>query len=575
MNNLDSLLFKNVEALANYKEGSKTELTDIKNEKTTELIKNINKDLTALCSSLLKDHKFIKKINREDVKTIGLALKNYRLLGFDKIATLDPEFDTIPFHLAHSDALTQEEKNFYSKVEPAMLPELEEAFRTLEKANDSTLDMSTRMHCMPQPTGAQTANGSYFLLTGEDKSFIGKPALQEAGAELNPFDNGQIRVGIEGGQGVIRERLVYKGQQLLGIDCGIPPTVIAEGKNSLLTGEANIKKITEIVDKIQKINPSIRFYEIMNFIKQGKTKEEVVTIIANEEDSLDPFSLSLKNAVQQLKSEKKEVNVKNLMMEMKNHAVEMEEIRKRVDLLKKAVAKEDVIDSLPALVEDLWTILEVRAEGKALMSLQKYVSDCRTLGGALKEQDALPLKEIHKFIIDLIFFNTDRNLSNALIKEGSVILIDHGSCLPNPSEEQDCKGLEQAVFEFLELPQTAFPLEASFAKAIEKLNIEEFIENLKQDQIAHQDKFGPLCAVEEKCYNLLRLNLYLVKAGVELGATVKQMGTFQAQLNDPTSGQLIKFYRHHMANKDIIDWGTIEKEMNKSLESYIQSKGVL
>lgn len=574
MDNLDSLLFKNVEALANYKEGSKTELTDIKNEKTTELIKNINKDLTALCSSLLKDHKFIKKINHEDVKTIGLALKNYRLLGFDKIATLDPEFDTIPFHLDHSDALTQEEKNFYSKVEPAMLPELEKAFRTLEKANDPTLTMSTRMNHMPQPTGGQTANGSYFLLTDKEKSFIGKPALQEAGAELNPYNNGQIRVGIEGGQGVIRERLVYKGQQLLGIDCGIPPTVIAEGENSLLTGEADLKNILDIVKQLQTINPAISFNEVVNLMKQGKTKEGIVDIIAKEENNLDFFGLALKDAVQQLKKEKKEVTVKNLLLTLKK-TVAMQEITPRVALLKQVSERENVIHSLPVLVEDLWTMLEACAESKALMSLQKYVSDCRSLGGAIKEQDNLPLKEIHKFVIDLIFFNTDRNLHNALLKGDSVILIDHGSCLPNPSEEQDCRGLEQAVFEFLELPQTAFPLEASFAKAVKELNVEEFIENLKQDQIAHQDRFGPLCAVDEKCYNLLRLNLYLVKAGIELGATLKQMGSFQAQLNDPSSGQLIKFYRHHMANKDIIDWGTIEKEIYKSLESYIQSKGVL
>jgi len=514
--------------------------------------------------------------------TVVLELKNYIFLGFDKILlTNEEQFPALSKILGSQyPSLSKSDIIFFLQIEPDLINEIEGAYFGLKQANHADIESAIRALQMPQPTGAQTASGTYYLYgktsslheASIQRTFIAKPALQEAGGAHNPHGNkDQTRDGIAVGEGVIRERLVYKGQQLLG-DCGIPTTVITRGKNSLLNSQADMKKINESLNSIKKIHPDITLARFLDLMKNGKTVKEIIASMTSFKSEIqDHFQEEVNKVITGLKSDRKEITVRsvsdNLLMFSKPY------IRSHVVVIKQAMERDKSISALEENVKIIWDELLISGTEEALMSMQKYVANCQTLGGlSEEEQNGIPHEEIHKFVIDLIFFNTDRHLQNALVnkKEGSshLVLIDHGSCLPRPLEKEECKGLKQARFEFLTLPQCNVPLHPNFANPIEKLEIETYIEELKKDQVLHQNEFGKLCEIPNECYELIRLNLHVIKTGIKMGATLKSMGSFQQITQTPHAkygGEIAILYLKHIKDQHQVDWSAIDEDIRSIL----------
>lgn len=572
--NLKTKRWDNIQALVNYTKGSRIKLNgqefSLDEGTGTEEKQQIAKILSKSLSKSIEDIKKYETQNKKFEfvkdfsslkKAVEEALSNYHLLGFDKIEPLK----------------SLEQGNIWDseKIEPSHTEELRELRYAFSKANDESLDPASRASYMPQPTEAMTANGTYFTYSGEPitRSFVAKPAIQEAGAAKNPKGNGATRDGIQGGEGVIRERIVYVGQELIKVDFGIPATLIIEEKNILLTGEIDISATMNQLEEFQKINPKITMTKFIELIKNGYSVEDITSFISTRGD-LSPLELNIQEALKNLKENNENITLPSLVKKLIELGSEMQEIRNNMHLLKESLNREIALENLKDSVQQVWDQLLTPSNHNTLMSIQKYSPDCRSLAGlSLSEQNSLPSKEVHKLVIDLIFFNTDRHLSNILVTpENSLVLIDHGSCLPSPLGDEGCKGLQQARYEFLELPQCESSLDPYFAGPLANLDIEKFVASLKKEQCLHEADFGKLCNIPEECYNLIRLNLHLLQVGIETGVSVKAMGSIHQICNmngNSTGGEIVPFYLEHIENQSEINWTEIRSKLKFLFEKQV------
>lgn len=550
----DKISWDNLNFLANYQSGTllsrdgrvyaEKQLGEIDKEAVhllNESIKQISMDLEKVRGGkVLSD--FVTGASAQMVQN---AIKNYCLLGFDKIIPLDPQL-----------------------IKKKSIFELDLVKLALSKANDESLDPSTRAKFLPQATGVRTENGTYYLFNDRmERAFIAKPALQEAGCPNNPQGNDQTRDGIAGGEGVIRERLVYFGQEVLKINFGIPDTYIMEEKNSVLSSEADFSKIKGSFETIKKVNPKMKMVQFIELMKQGKTPQEIADLIEKETSSLDDFGNVIQILIQKLREEKKDVNLNALRKELLKKGYSISDIQSHFPEIKKAIERENAVAELKGAVEMVWDQLLLPSSEKSLMSVQEYVPYCRSLSSlTMEEQEGLPIKEVHKLVIDLIFFNTDRHLSNVLVTpDKSLVLIDHGACLPR--SEEDCIGLKQARYEFLEFPQCDVPLDAYYADAIISLDVDQFISSLKEDQMIQEESFGVLCHISEDCYNLIRFNLHLLQSGIQLGSTLKEMGSIhQITSNTEKGGEVVPLFSQLIKGNEKVDWKAVKASIRLLLE---------
>ena len=119
------------------------------------------------------------------------------------------------------------------------------------------------------------------------------------------------------------------------------------------------------------------------------------------------------------------------------------------------------------------------------------------------------------------------------------------------------------------LPQCAKPLCDPFATAVTKLNIDEYISQLKKDQQLHTVHFGKKCVIPAECYDLIRLNLHLLKVGVSMNAPLKDICLFQNILQvegRQHGGEVIEFYQKFFIKNKQIDWNVIDGEIEKILK---------
>ena len=184
------------------------------------------------------------------------------------------------------------------------------------------------------------------------------------------------------------------------------------------------------------------------------------------------------------------------------------------------------------------------------MSAMVFVPNSRTLSSLTDDEiDLISQDEYEKFIIDLIFFNTDRHLSNVLayleVDENGknhykLALIDHGECCPDPDPfgEKDFVGLSDAKYEYVQFPALNRPLSESLKATIRGLSIDRFIEELKSDQKLHEVKFGDLCSIPDSCYDLIRFNLLLIKKSVELDCSFQEIALTHVTKFNPMTVEL-------------------------------------
>lgn len=566
-------ILSNIEKLANCR--NINDIT-IKNDKeiSTEHIPQIQdrQQIAIILKNTLNDFLSIKNLEKneyfynknpeelEHVTTLfQQALKNYQFLGFEEMAPLELSTNTNLF-----------------KNESAASEDLKQVKMALEKANDRSLPVSERLTYMPQMTGAMTANGTYYVCgdKNSERLFIAKPALQEAGAPKNPQKHPQTRDGIEGGEGAFRERIVYAGQNLLNFDCGIPPTFVVQEKNNFLSSEVDFDKIMTSLDFIKKFDPDMTLQKFINFIKEGLSPTEIVNLLKSPQTS----NLSnIESKAYEIINEKGSVSYALLVKELRANGYPMAEIQSQAVTLKQILEKSAAEDNLSESVETLINQVLLSSDQLAIMSMQKYVPDCQSLSWWLArfDENTLPVEEVHKLIIDLIFFNTDRHLGNVLVDMNATtpkfILIDHGSCLPRPLGEDEGKGLKQARYEFLELSHCNQVLHPKFAETIKNLDINQYIESLKKEQRYHQEKFGNVCHVPDDCFHLIRLNLHLVQVGIEIGATLREIGSvhqiLSSEQNSSPGGEIVDIYLKHVHDKNQVDWSEVRDTLKNVLIS--------
>lgn len=148
-------------------------------------------------------------------------------------------------------------------------------------------------------------------------------------------------------------------------------------------------------------------------------------------------------------------------------------------------------------------------------SLQRCVSNFD--GSSCKASNDMgpgrfPTHEIHRIgIFDIRILNCDRHGGNILVQEqanGTFMLrpIDHGYCLPHSLEDLD--------FEWLFWPQSKLPFGREEVDYVNRLDPEEDAQLLR--------KLG----IQEECIELMRAATDVLKIGVGLGLTLRQLGEF-------------------------------------------------
>jgi hypothetical protein len=388
------------------------------------------------------------------------------------------------------------------------------------------------------------------------KSFIVKPAQQEAGCLGNPLCNRSfMRDGIRGGDGAIRERLAYSLQKIIGLDFNIPFTEVLAVNHPLLgiTRGRLTSFLTKLNDTLNNpvifnVDDHILEYSKLNFLEiMSNFLNSIKELVKDEEK---PTIFFLKDVFLLCENENNKDGITKK---------DFQSLFKKNDI--KKVLRKDLL----MLGMDLVKVLKTPCDVPAIASVQQFIPAGNYGDFNPDELNNIPDVEMHKLIFDLLIFNLDRHMNNILFKnEGSQIkpiLIDHGFCLPLPEKPN----LENAAkYEWIEMPQFERALCEPYADKLSNINIENLIIALKEDSLPLERKFGDYCKVPEECYSLLRFNFHLLKTGIRLGVSVKTMALFQMgmKINDQMCGmEISNFYEEHILDISPIDWMNIEKKL--------------
>jgi len=154
-------------------------------------------------------------------------------------------------------------------------------------------------------------------------------------------------------------------------------------------------------------------------------------------------------------------------------------------------------------------------DGKPIVktgSLQEFVDNDGPVGDIGPQ--VFPVDEVHRVaLLDLIFHNTDRHEGNILYRKSplghmELIPIDHGFSLPDR--------VGGGWFDWLHYPQARKPFSADFSRVVDELDAEE---------IAGDFELRPACR------RTLELSVALVKKGVKMGLSPRQLGLFASRQN--------------------------------------------
>lgn len=453
--------------------------------------------------------------------------------------------------------------------------------RSLKLSSNPNTDNLAREALTPTSTGVQTCNGAYFVnlpqraptnspkLSSQvefQRKFVLKPAAQEAGVSGNPSGLlNKVKEGIEGGQGVIRERLAYTSQKYLGIDFGVPPTGILSTDHTVLSKEFGIiihssqvviRYLEEQIEEKIELNVYSLLLEADHPLSSGELAE-IVTERILELDRTGLLAIVAK-AAELISPNGEEIKASKLLQMFRKEGGNMSEFR-AYKMIFLCFAELVAVKSKP--VES------------GICSAQQFVPGCVSLAEMLpEEKNEIPVTEVHKLLLDLILYNTDRNNGNVLYETNSqkIILIDHGMCLPDARIGLD----DEALMEWVHLEQANLPLTVEFAEAIKTLDIDQFVSYLKDDMEAHSQVYGDQCVIDESAFYLLELNVRMVKVGIAQGASLKEMALMQhpIRMNGQfVGGDLLRIYNDYIhpyleeSKPSNLDWLKIEKELKLTL----------
>lgn len=541
-----------------------------------KILKNLNAGQLSQKGELAHLFKKLVKNNVvEKLKTVSKALHESELVGTPISENLEllHRFD---LQLRGS---LGDDYELILQTSPEMLAGAAAVKAAIATLNDANVEDSIRASFVPQATGSGTTNGSYFLYTkrqedaqGIHPAFVAKPAIQEAGSSANPQGNVDIsRSGIGYKQGIIRERLVYEGQVLLGVDCGIPPTCILELNSPQLHGNSKNDTVAQHLTSLKKVDDTFSHH---TFVRLMATCGSTDKIIEHFKQKVEMTPLN--QAIWEALNTEKRVSVGKLFREL-SKKFKSENEGEFLAAVKSTYDQLEALKGMPESVGFLWnwylrTPDQDQLQALNPVSIQKFVKNGQSLL-SFQAKDAIPLVEFHKLFIDVVFFNTDRHLGNILWADGKLHLIDHGLCLPEISE--DAKELAQARMEFMNFPQVLEPLCDPYAKAISDLDIPAFIEALKKAQQPYESRFGTICHIQDACYKLIELNLHLLKVGVSMNAPLRDICLFLNPINlteGQFGGEVIDFYLKHCGSGKEVDWVQVDAELKKILAMPLEQR---
>lgn len=333
----------------------------------------------------------IDKIERA-IRNVSNFIKNEHQLKAHPRKKLTDTIHGIDKHLK----LIREAGNLHwvEQTCPELSKTVENCQARLTRSEDRKLHIKDRVTYLPIPFSAG-ASGSYKVSSDEGTALVVKPSVQEY---LNATP------GFPKGANVIRERIAYTIQQKLGIDCGVPPTVITTLSHSMfeiedpiapLLGEFGIpltrQKFFELTensadtevfyDNLTKLQnqvlqgylPPEHFYKVSDFLEDNLT-EDLPNDIADLNRAFN-----------------------SLIMQIKSTRMYPQEIK----------------ESAAKIIQ---LIDRCHSQQPEVVSCQLMIENCKPLDAlSSEEKNKINPKEYEKFVIDLIMLNTDRHLGNVLV----------------------------------------------------------------------------------------------------------------------------------------------------------------
>jgi len=509
------------------------------------------------------------------------------------------------------------------KTCPQMKRVMVVAKQVLAASENSTTPLDVRLSCAPEKPSSGMGF-TFFIKTAiagdpGNSSSLGVALLKPSGENGITLKNQCIvkptsketaaTAGVPKGQGGIRERLAFKAQELLGLDCGVPPTMMTVLNHHSFNGETKIDLLAK---------------KLFNYGFSLTPKE--LKALAKNSESEGAFTDSLKAQAP-----------KRLKVEVEQHT----------------------LDFLFTINHDVGLSLEIGVawdeihhpqaeQAPALVSCQRLASKCVSLeemndvdNKTANEIQQICPKQFEKFALDMIMLNKDGNLGNVLAQKVStrtlhehisqhpgmdagsleailsrpephdveknvkdllnqlkgnknfinsqkfetnlhnlcfavannykstynLVLIDHSASLPsavgNAAERrQALRGIHHP---WEGLPQCAASFSGLAKTAILELDIDQFVDKMKEDQKMHEAEFGSDCHVDSSCYDLLRINLLFLKKGVKQDLSIKAINSCVAGVSE-RRGDTGRIYEQFCTTMGKIDWKAVENAVTDTIK---------
>ncbi|MBN9378762.1 MAG: hypothetical protein BGO14_07810 [Chlamydiales bacterium 38-26] len=359
-----------------------------------------------------------------------------------------------------------------------------------------------------------------------------------------------------------------------------------------LSNEVDLEFYTKIQDFVEEMGQKIVNNE------EAKLPQELLDLVEEQQEVVGSYMKALAELKYSKDVDQKIQEIDHQLHEVKKGDSQLVSLQKFVDnvIPMQKMIKAKTIDRIcPKEFEkfsvDLILLNTDRHMGNALVkqtpknevisSLEQAGLNRDSLENALKElKNNSPdyQKAVHDFLSSLpdhlqneskieqnlhgLFYAESKNLSDVY----EVVLIDHGSCLPDP--EEDIVGLGSAVFLWAELPQAAKPISGLAKQKILSLNPEDYIEKIQSDQVNHAKQFGVDCEIGEGCYKLMKLSILGLQKLVELDKPLtlaKRFAKAKVERNgNKIGGELSTIYKNFIRNNPDPDWTKINEEIIKA-----------
>jgi len=573
--------------------------------------------------------------------------------------------------------IKQDEFLWAQKTCPSMASDIKNVQYVLEASENSKLPLNQRMQLTPRPPQAAGEGVTFFVSTVRctvpDPSKSMKTEVETAKAEqikprlivksaVRERDMGDT-LNFINGQGPMRERIAYTAQKELGLDCGVPQTVMTRLAHSVFSNDSAINAQLQIISR--ELNVPVDLQKVVNFCEGGpnpelfranmleKTFEDLKVAVTSPawHKELDAIITKLKEDPSSNYSLSEDLAKAN---KLSGGAIEG-----YLELIRGFVTPNTLLDDA---VKEAWNLsYHPETTEATLVSCQHIVGGCKALSDMSEEEIAMiSPKQFEKCVIDLLLINSDRGLQNLLAKEIPIeelsekmagalkipqalfqeaiqdlklhpnsnlnkgmlallkqlgdktgrkieltnreesllnallhakanrftsalelILIDNSQSMPRLIDPQSGRPLDpltnaNPIHGWESLPQAAVVLSGKAKSKIQQLDADAYVQNVRADQQAHLERYGSHCAIDDSCFDLLKINILFLKEAVNQGMSIKEMNRFLKKTPTNTQDGQVRYglspfqklYREHFTDSvtkqpKTADWQAVTKDIQE------------